>query len=76
MTVLRARRGATGSKYLTFRGGLRRAIPFLLVGPKGAGARYPILYVMPEAGMRPPGVKATCVTASSDRKVPPGTRPG
>ena len=31
MTVLRARRGGTGSKYVTFRGGLRRAIPFLLV---------------------------------------------
>ena len=29
---LRARRGRTGSKYVTFRGGLRRAIPFLLVG--------------------------------------------
>jgi hypothetical protein len=34
--VLRARRGGTGSKYVTFRGGLRRAIPFLLVG-SGAG---------------------------------------
>ena len=31
MTVLRARRGATGSRYVTLRGGLRRAIPFLLV---------------------------------------------
>jgi hypothetical protein len=27
MMVLRARRGRTGSKYVTFRGGLRRAIP-------------------------------------------------
>jgi hypothetical protein len=27
MIVLRARRGGTGSKYVTFRGGLRRAIP-------------------------------------------------
>jgi hypothetical protein len=29
--VARARRGGTGSKYVTFRGGLRRAIPFLVV---------------------------------------------
>src|SRR5580693_2002800 len=29
MMVLRARRGGTGSKYVTLRGGLRRAIPFL-----------------------------------------------
>src|SRR5215470_20439767 len=28
MMVLRARRGGTGSKYVTFRGGLRRAIPY------------------------------------------------
>jgi hypothetical protein len=32
MIVLRARRGGTGSKYATLRGGLRRVIPFLLVG--------------------------------------------
>ena len=32
MMVLGARRGGTGSKYVTFRGGRRRAIPFLLVG--------------------------------------------
>jgi hypothetical protein len=31
MMVLRARRGGTGSKYVTLRGGVRRAIPFLLV---------------------------------------------
>jgi hypothetical protein len=31
MMVLRARRGRTGSKYVTLRGGRRRAIPFLLV---------------------------------------------
>jgi hypothetical protein len=31
--VMRARRSRTGSKYVTFRGRLRRAIPFLLVGP-------------------------------------------
>ena len=30
--VLRARRAGTGSKCVTFRGGVRRAIPFLLVG--------------------------------------------
>ena len=30
-----ARRGATGSKYLTFRGGLRRAIPYLLARDTG-----------------------------------------
>src|ERR1700730_10790170 len=35
MIVLRARRGGTGSKYVTLRGGLRRAIPFLLVGSSG-----------------------------------------
>src|SRR5260370_39481994 len=35
MMVLRARRGGTGSKYVTLRGGLRRAIPFLLVGSGG-----------------------------------------
>jgi hypothetical protein len=28
MMVLRARRGAIGSKYMTFRGGLPRAIPY------------------------------------------------
>jgi len=37
---LRARRGGTGSKYVTFRGGVRRAIPFLL-GP-GAAIRQPM----------------------------------
>jgi hypothetical protein len=43
MMVLRARRGATGSKYVTVRGGLRRAIPFLLVR-SGCGAQgCPIL---------------------------------
>src|ERR1700756_2118974 len=31
ITVLRARRGATGSKYLTFRGGVRRGLSILLV---------------------------------------------
>jgi hypothetical protein len=31
MMMLRARRGGTGSKYVTLRGGVRRAIPFLLV---------------------------------------------
>src|SRR5258705_9444943 len=31
MMVLRARRGGTGSKYVTLRGGLRRDIPFLLL---------------------------------------------
>src|SRR5258708_26540463 len=35
MMVLRARRGGTGSKYVTLRGGLRRAIPFLLVRSGG-----------------------------------------
>jgi hypothetical protein len=34
--VLRARRGGTGSKYVTLRGGVRRAIPFLLVRNYGA----------------------------------------
>ena len=33
--VLRARRGGTGSKYVTLRGGVRRAIPFLLVRSGG-----------------------------------------
>src|SRR6266850_31552 len=42
MMVLRARRGGTGSKYVTLRGGLRRAIPFLLVR-SGGGARSSIL---------------------------------
>jgi hypothetical protein len=28
--VLRAKRGTTGSKYVTFQGGLRRIIPFAL----------------------------------------------
>jgi hypothetical protein len=36
--VTRARRGGTGSKYVTLRGGRRRAIPFLLVR-SGRGAR-------------------------------------
>jgi hypothetical protein len=35
MMVLRARRGGTGSKYVTFRGGLRRAIPY---PPRWSGA--------------------------------------
>jgi len=33
MIVLGASRGGTGSKYMTMRGGLRRAIPILLVLP-------------------------------------------
>jgi hypothetical protein len=33
--VLRARRGGTGSKWVTFRGGVRRAIPFFLVRSGG-----------------------------------------
>jgi hypothetical protein len=47
MMVLRARRGGTGSKYVTFRGRLRRAIPFLLVG-SGAGRKSSNLYGTPE----------------------------
>src|SRR5712671_3597385 len=39
MMVLRARRGGTGSKYVTLRGGVRRAIPFLLVRSGGAQGR-------------------------------------
>src|SRR5258705_3371466 len=42
MIVLRARRGGTGSKYVTLRGGLRRGIPFLLVRSDGC-ARSSIL---------------------------------
>src|ERR1700724_473668 len=42
MMVLRARRGGTGSKYVTLRGGVRRAIPFLLVR-SGGWARSSIL---------------------------------
>ena len=42
MMVLRARRGGTGSKYVTLRGGVRRAIPFLLVRSGGC-ARSSIL---------------------------------
>jgi hypothetical protein len=51
--VLRARRGTTGSKYVTFRGGLRRAIPFLLVG-QGHVRKMSALYGMLEAGVRFP----------------------
>jgi len=43
MIVLRARRGGTGSKYVTFRGGLRRAIPFRLVRSE-CDARDPLFY--------------------------------
>ena len=39
---MRARRGGTGSKYVTLRGGVRRAIPFLLVRSGGC-ARSSIL---------------------------------
>ena len=42
--VLRARRGGAGSKYLTLRGGVRRAIPFLLVRSAGAGRKVPLFY--------------------------------
>jgi hypothetical protein len=38
--VLRASRGGTGSKYVTLRGGVRRAMPFLLVR-SGCGAQGP-----------------------------------
>ena len=37
-TVLRARRGGTGSKYVTFRGGLRRAISVSSSGQRGTGS--------------------------------------
>src|SRR6202040_4264616 len=40
MIVLRARRGGTGSKYVTFRGGLGRAIPVLLVGQAGVSGQF------------------------------------
>jgi hypothetical protein len=43
MMVLRARRGGTGSKYVTLRGGRVRAIPFLLVSGQ-VGARGPLFY--------------------------------
>ena len=36
MIVLRARRGGTGSKKVTFRGGLRRVYRYLLVGSGAA----------------------------------------
>src|ERR1700730_1482971 len=42
MMVLRARRGGTGSKYVTWRGGRRRALPLLLVRSGGC-ARSSIL---------------------------------
>jgi hypothetical protein len=40
MMVLRARRGGTGSKYVTLRGGLREAIPFLSLA-QGVVRRVP-----------------------------------
>jgi hypothetical protein len=40
MMVLRARRGGTGSTYVTLRGGLRRAIPVLLVRSGGVPQFY------------------------------------
>src|SRR6266705_4063968 len=43
MMVLRARRGGTGSKYVTLRGGVRRAIPFLLVRSQ-VGVQGPQFY--------------------------------
>jgi len=42
-----SRRGTTGSKYVTFRGGLRWAIPFLLVR---SGREISVLYGMPLPG--------------------------
>jgi hypothetical protein len=49
--VLRARRGGTGAKYLTLRGGRLRAIPDLLVRSSGC-ARSPI-YADKRSGLPP-----------------------
>jgi hypothetical protein len=53
MMVLRSRRGGTGSKYETLRGGVRRAIPFLV--RSGGCARSSILC----------GQTATCPRSST-----------
>jgi hypothetical protein len=47
---VRGRRGTTGSNQMTFRGGLRRAIPFLLVG-QGEMREMSFLYGPPAAGV-------------------------
>src|ERR1700730_18733957 len=76
MTVLRARRGRTGSKYVTLRGGRRRSIPFLLVRSGGC-ARSSIL--------REQTTERSCPHAYAGRKgdlpditgdLPPLSRPG
>jgi hypothetical protein len=66
MTVLRARRGGTGSKHVTLRGGLQRAIPFLLVRSGGC-ARSSIL-----CGQNGPACMCTC---RSSRPCSPPTLP-
>jgi hypothetical protein len=74
MMVLRARRGGTGSKYVTLRGGLRRAIPFLLVR-SGGYAKSPILCgqtVLPACvlpGDQRQGRSATCRANGCDARV-------
>ena len=50
MMELRPRRGGTGSKYVTLRGGLRRAIPFLLVRSE-CDERDPLFYADKRSGL-------------------------
>src|SRR6185295_2025760 len=67
MTVLRARRGATGSKKVTLRGG-RRAIPFLLVR-SGCDGRDLLFYARKRSGMH-----AYCMAAAFRRRATPAAR--
>jgi hypothetical protein len=70
LMVLGARRGRTGSKYVTLRGGRRRAIPFLLVRSGGC-ARSACNHA--SSSRNGPSSSATPVPqtdSASDRKTP------
>ena len=75
MIVLRPRRGATGSKYLTFRGGVRRPIPILLVG-SGQVRWLSVLYGIPEAGVPSRRLTVPALTVGCRGEIRPGTRLG
>ena len=63
MMVLRARRGATGPKYETFRSGMRRTIPFLLRIHVGDYIRLQLLRPVPMAALSREGASPPNCTA-------------
>ena len=74
MIVLRARRGGTGSKYVTLRGGLRKAIPFLSLA-QGVVRKVPNSMDRRQNGARRKGDFPDSQRTSASSSPLPGNKP-